>query len=204
MAEVQKKKVACLFPKISHHHSELLQFHQLPHLSSYIHVIGYAKRNPFACEQVEARLAYEFPDYYSDLVEKINFKFKDSVPVSSSKERQAWLFNGFRFLERKTREDLLNTKFICHSNVEFVGEDEVVYKHPHNRNLIKEHQSQHNAFYQFFQTPLSICELYDELVKTNHEIVHQHTKPELLDKFLDLALQNFLYDEYLMVYEIVK
>jgi len=61
-------------PEMDEEFTQVLNFHRLPYIESYIHVVGSAKRNPLACRQVEYRLRYEFPEYYERVLEFLGEK----------------------------------------------------------------------------------------------------------------------------------
>lgn len=52
--------------------SSHLNFSLVPVVYKYIHLIGNNKQSAFACEQLELRLKYEFPEYHARVVEVLN------------------------------------------------------------------------------------------------------------------------------------
>jgi len=73
-------------PEMDEEFTQVLNFHRLPSIESYVHVVGSAKRNPLACRQVEYRLRYEFPEYYERVLEFLGEKKK--VPVAFPRRKQ--------------------------------------------------------------------------------------------------------------------
>jgi len=73
-------------PEMDEEFTQVLNFHRLPSIESYIHVVGSAKRNALACRQVEYRLRYEFPEYYERVLEFLGEKKK--VPVAFPRRKQ--------------------------------------------------------------------------------------------------------------------
>ncbi len=71
MASQSQKNISCLFPVMDEEFTKVTCFHMVPKLATYIHLLGRAKKDKFAGQQVERRLRYEFPSYY----EKINSYF---------------------------------------------------------------------------------------------------------------------------------
>lgn len=199
MAEQRGKEISYLFSDISYDYSEILQFHRLPSLSSFIHVVGYAKTNPFICEQIETRLEYEFPGYYSAIKEKIAHKFPWSKSISTSSQRREWLFNAYDFMKNKTKEEILDIKFIMNKKIEYVDDEKAKLVNPHNRQMEIKYKKDHNYIYQLFSEAMSINELYEMMKKAENISIVEQPEDVIKDKFLDLALQNFLYDEFLMV-----
>lgn len=48
-------------------------FYNLPEHSKYIHTVAFLKQNPIICHSIESVLCLEFPDYYLDLVKRLDF-----------------------------------------------------------------------------------------------------------------------------------
>lgn len=63
-AKYHKKEISVLFEDMSNDFSEVLNFHLVPNYSSYIHIVGKAKWDSFANDQIILRLKMEFPEYY--------------------------------------------------------------------------------------------------------------------------------------------
>ena len=72
MCENNKIDISYIIPVLSSDYKEVLNFHRIPVLETFIHLIGCAKKSLFACEQVEFRLQYEFPEYYHYIEEFIS------------------------------------------------------------------------------------------------------------------------------------
>lgn len=64
LADERKIKIEYLLPCTSQNYIELLNISGVPQLSSFVHLIGYAKKNHYACRQMEARFRYEYPNQY--------------------------------------------------------------------------------------------------------------------------------------------
>ncbi len=102
--------------------SELMSFNLVPFEKAYIHLIGFAKNNIYACEQVEMRLKYEFPQYYAliaNLFEKSYFPTRD--------ERFSKLKSTYAFLDTVTIDAFLEKPFQLSDHVT-VNNDEAVSK----------------------------------------------------------------------------
>ena len=111
MAKAQNKIIQPLFNLKPHSEfTGLMNFDLVPKLSSYIHLMGFAKKNIYACEQIEMRLKYEFPKYYN--------YFTKLFPVSyfnSPGNRFKNLKRAYSFLAKADTNTILNQKF-CLSN----------------------------------------------------------------------------------------
>jgi len=59
----------------------VLRFHFIPFIDKYIHLVGIAKQNKIACNQLELRLKYEFPEYHKkvmDIMYSMDYKHSRS------------------------------------------------------------------------------------------------------------------------------
>lgn len=52
--------------------ARLLKFHEVPYKTKYIHPVSSFKKNTYICENVEARLKIEYPEYYYRIYNLIN------------------------------------------------------------------------------------------------------------------------------------
>ncbi len=80
LAKEQKKTVTTLMENVSHDSSSLIRFNITPIINKYVHVLGYAKKNPVACNQLEIRLKYEFPKLYNHI--NSIYKKENNISVS--------------------------------------------------------------------------------------------------------------------------
>ena len=85
--KMSNKEIAYVIPVLSHDFKEVINFHTAPVIQTFIHLIGKAKKSLLACEQVEFRLKYEFPDYYDRITEVINHEFASCI-FTSNKEQE--------------------------------------------------------------------------------------------------------------------
>lgn len=70
-ANYKCKNVTYLLGDVSNDFDETLKFHLVPKREKYIHVVGGAKKNALACEQIIMRLKIDFPSDYQQF--KQNF-----------------------------------------------------------------------------------------------------------------------------------
>lgn len=87
MASQYRKDVACLFPEMDNEFTKITCLHLVPKIATYIHLVGYAKKDKFACQQVERRLRYEFPDYYKRIQDYISTQDQEPVPIQPTFNR---------------------------------------------------------------------------------------------------------------------
>ncbi len=81
LSEKSNKKITYVIPDLSYDSKEVLNFHAVPIFQKYIHLLGATKRSPIACEQVELRLKYEFPDYYKRIAKVVDHEFAVPNPI---------------------------------------------------------------------------------------------------------------------------
>jgi hypothetical protein len=67
LAKAEGKPIHYLMESVHEDFSDLMQFNLVPRYQSYIHLVGSAKKNHFACNMIDRHLQYEFPDYYQQL-----------------------------------------------------------------------------------------------------------------------------------------
>ena len=107
LAKCEKKKI---FPflnlKPHEEFTDAMTFNLLPNVKSFIHLIGFAKKNIYACEQVEMRLRYEFPYYYQKIC-----KYFDNSYFSNADARYHNLKNTFDFMQKASINDIMKEKF---------------------------------------------------------------------------------------------
>lgn len=58
--------------------NDILRFNLVPIVEKYIHLVGGAKRNKYACQQLELRLCHEFPKEYSRITSAMNDRFPET------------------------------------------------------------------------------------------------------------------------------
>ena len=90
--------------------------HLVPKLANYIHLVGQAKKDKYACQQVERRLAYEFPEYYN----KINNYLSAQIQVITHGS-----FSFSKRTETSKNKAYLRTKALLRHLNGTVSEDDV-------------------------------------------------------------------------------
>ncbi len=181
--------------------SKVINFHTVPFTSQYVHCIGYAKRSVFACEQLEARLKYHYPEFYTELNNRLQHHFTDSsFECDFTKERFDYLFKIYEWLEGKTVEDIFNTTFQLNSTAEFIekeGAYYINYKLPQNNKLRKEKLEDWMVILLYFETETSVKELYSELSE-DEDFLKQTNKKELKDKLISFVMDKSMLLEILI------
>lgn len=121
LAKAENKNIEPLFNLKPHSEfTELMNFNLVPNFCSYIHLMGFAKKNIFACEQIEMRLKYEFPKYYAHFIKLFPKPF-----FNSPENRFEKLKKAYQFLRCSDSEAILKQKFCLSAGVKIIeGENE--------------------------------------------------------------------------------
>lgn len=97
-----------------------LNFSLVPIVYRYIHLIGNQKQSPFACEQLELRLKYEFPEKYKRVLKVIqDLEVKDE-DVKFSSERQQRLLRSLQVFYNSSLDDIRKMKIRLRTNTEII------------------------------------------------------------------------------------
>lgn len=67
LARESAKDIHYIIPKLSSTYKEVLQLNRIPVTTSFVHLVGHAKKEYYSCEQVKYRLHYEFPQQYASI-----------------------------------------------------------------------------------------------------------------------------------------
>ncbi|MFD2565592.1 DUF6734 family protein [Aquimarina rubra] len=167
IAEKNNLKVQYLFENIEPNFAEIIDLSTVPLFSKFIHCIGFAKKSIFACEQIEARLQYHFPEYFKNINTKLHRLFPDQgFDIKIEPSRLQNIFNFYDFVENITVEKLLNTKFVIQKDciIDFNAEPVTIqFTIPYNRKVDKKDLVGWHSILLYFLEPVSVQELYDEL-----------------------------------------
>ncbi|WP_348824245.1 DUF6734 family protein [Flavobacterium aestuarii] len=170
LAEKKKLDIQFLFNNVSPNFEQVLDFFSVPAYSKYIHCVGYAKKSIFATEQVEARLAYHFPEYYKALNLRLNtfFNSQEYTKSSISIERMAFLSNHYKLLDNLSIEEIFSLKFRindkCKIEIDEKGNAHIEFIVPQLCKIEKEILSGWSTILLYFKDPVTIKDLYEELI----------------------------------------
>lgn len=181
--------------------SKVVDFHTVPFLTQYVHCIGYAKKSIFACEQVEARLKYHFPEYYNHINDKLSNHFHIDFKSSFSSRRFGFLFEMYDWLENKTVNDIFNTSFKLHPDCKFSQEGDsyfIEYLIPQEDSRKKEILKDWNLILLYFEDSTTISELYEELNQDPY-FLEQNDKQVFKNKLISFIMDKVLLLEILII-----
>ncbi|WP_075341831.1 DUF6734 family protein [Tenacibaculum agarivorans] len=204
-AIAQKKQIPVQYylDHVDSDFSQVINFHTVPFKSKYVHCIGYAKKSIFACEQLEARFKYHYPDFYLQLNQNLKTHFpNDNFESDFSNQRFEYLFTIYDWLNQTSLDGIFNTQFQLNSSVEVLQENDsyyLQYSLPQNGVLQKEELKDWLAILLYFEEPTTIKELYDELCE-DEDFLKEMNKNELKNKLISFVMDKLLLLEILTVH----
>ncbi|WP_378176480.1 DUF6734 family protein [Aquimarina sp. SS2-1] len=167
IAEKNNLQVQYLFNNVQPNFVEVIDFSTVPLISKFIHCIGFAKKSIFACEQIEARLQYHFPEYHKHFKSKLHRLFpKLGFDQEIETSRLQNIFDFYDFVENITKDELFNTKFSINNNciIDFNADPITIeFTIPYNGKKDKKDLVGWHSILLYFLEPVSIQELYDDL-----------------------------------------
>jgi hypothetical protein len=189
MAQNEKKDIhSFLNLKPNEEFTDAMTFNLLPNIKSFIHLIGFAKRNVHACEQVEMRLRYEFPEYY----ERVCSLF-DNEYFPNSNKRYKDLKSIYEFMEKASVDDILKVKFNLSSNVEILVGDNIntiEYTQPQTNEKQNLELKDWNSLLEAFEEPTSAEEVLEVIGKDTNKEEYEKIKMDLIDFLTDKLMYN--------------
>ncbi len=202
ITEKNNVNVQYLFEEVAADFAEIIDFSSVPISSQYIHCIGYAKKSIFACEQIEARLSYHFPEYYQHLNTKIRKEYGDQYHTGKiSKDRLQYLHKFYTLLDNKSIDELWDTKFKINEKcrVDFKADPITVeYTIPYDQRLHKKELEGWDSILLYFLEPVSMKELYDELSQDENFMKQfQNDFSKFRNKIMSFVLEKTLLIEIL-------
>jgi hypothetical protein len=173
--------------------SEMTHFHLLPNIQSFVHLAGYAKLNPYACEQVEMRLRYEFPEYYHN----ISAHF-DKSGLARTEQRYQQLKPLFNFMQQATAETILDVPLQLANHAKIIIGNEhnsLEFTQPYSNSVQKLELINWNMLLEAFENPICGKELL--------EVITRNTPPEAYEKtknsFINFLMDKLVYDNILEI-----
>lgn len=175
----------------------VLRFHFIPFIDKYIHLVGIAKHNKIACNQLELRLKYEFPEYHKKVMDIMYSMDYNDTTSSYEKMKFNRIFKSlqkmycYKYKEIKTLKIKLYDNFSIYEE----GEEENVYLveiDPFSgkeiqRNLL---EGTDQLMY-YFAEALSIKDLI-EIVKEDFQNIHEIEFKQLEENIISMVFEEIL------------
>jgi hypothetical protein len=204
MALEQNKHIRFLRNQVDASFSQVMDFHVLPVLDDYIHAVGYAKRMIYACEQVEARLRYQYPQVYARVSARLQaMPEPDEASITPlSEERYAYLTRLYEILAKSDWNDLLQRKYVLNPTTEIAndtntGEPALMYYPPQTNKPELLELEGWNALLAHFEEPQSTASITAILLE-DPDIAAVYTKEELEQKVFSFVMDKVMYTEVLL------
>src|SRR5690606_28223200 len=106
--------------------NHILRINMVPLVYKYIHLLGAYKQNYYACEQLELRMKYEFPDHYRLISTAINEQFPGLANDNANTERKEKLLEAIHIIYTNSLSDIENMKVRIKEGCEIISAQEFV------------------------------------------------------------------------------
>jgi len=200
IAEKNNIPVSYYLENVDSDFSKVINFHTVPFQSQYVHCIGYAKKSFFACEQVEARLKYHFPEFYDKLNNRLAKYFdENSFQSDITPERMDFLFNLYDWVSNKSVDDISNTTFKLNPSCKIIEENDSYFlEHivPQTKNFQRQELKDWNVILLYFEEPTTINQLYEDLSE-DENFLKNTNKETLKEKLISFVMDKTMLLEIL-------
>jgi hypothetical protein len=163
--------------------------------------VGYAKKSLQVCEQIQARLAYEYPRQFEHLKRLIseNQILEDS-DLTISEQRKTFLNKTYHWLSNESWNRIIDTKFVLNKNCRFEElANEVLelhYTSPLNQAKEKILIEDWDFILCYFEKPTTIKKIVKELL-LDESLSANFTKEQLTEKVFSFVMDRCIYHEIL-------
>ncbi len=183
----------------------IMRFNLVPFLDKYVHLIGFAKMNTYACEQIELRFEHEFPKTYNEINKKIEARYPgQKVDLAKDINRNYKQGVILKSMYSLSLEDLLNQKIKLSDNV-MINEGSLENGDPLfsitvqrvARGNDEEHELMgRDELLVYFDSPVSINEMLEELAAESDSIDNDDWENQKF-KLIDFVTEKMVIDGYL-------
>ncbi|MCX2485017.1 DUF6734 family protein [Pedobacter sp. MR2016-24] len=166
----------------------VLRFNLVPFIDKYIHLIGIAKQNTLACEQLELRLKYEFPLYHQKVVEYLrNNNWETTDSLSSANISNENTYKLFDIIYNKSLEEILDIPIKLKQEFNLItkkgeGKSSKIFlqkNDSHDDVLFSRELAGINEIMLHFTSPISMNDLIEGLDKGSKDF--EYLKFKLID-----------------------
>ncbi|MBF4518771.1 hypothetical protein IRZ71_20645 [Flavobacterium sp. ANB] len=175
----------------------VLRFHFIPFIDKYIHLVGIAKHNKIACNQLELRLKYEFPEYHKkvmDIMDSMDYEDSSSTYERMKSDR---IFKAlpkvyhYKYEEIKTIKIKLYDNFSIHEE----GDEEnffLIEIDPFSGKEIQKILLEGtDQLMYYFTESLSINELI-EIIRGDFQNINEIEFKQLEENILSMVFEEIL------------
>ncbi len=182
--------------------TEAMKFHIVPAKEYYIHTVGYAKKSLQVCEQIQARLQYEYPkqfEYLNALISENQLLEKSNLTISD--HRKTFLYEIYDWLRDESWNRMIDTKFVLNKNCSFeeLPDErlELHYISPQNQTKEKILIEDWDFILGYFEKPTTIKKVVKELL-LDESLSANFTKEQLAEKVFSFVMDRCIYHEILV------
>jgi hypothetical protein len=182
--------------------TEAMKFHIVPAKEYYIHTVGYAKKSLQVCEQIQARLQYEYPKQFEQLnalISKNQLLEKSNLTISDN--RKTFLYKMYDWLRDESWGRMIDTKFTLnkHCSFEELPDErlELHYISPQNQTKEKILIEDWDFILGYFEKPTTIKKVVKALL-LDESLSANFTKEQLTEKVFSFVMDRCIYHEILM------
>lgn len=186
----------------------VLRFHLTPIIDKYIHLVGVAKQNKFACQQLELRLKYEFPEYHKrvlDLLPSTGFEIKNSK-TNYDKLKDERVYRAIKKIYTTDLESIKNTKIQLCNNFKFFEQvDEskgtkytMIENNPFTNEEVKTEILKSDKILLYFEEPTCINGVieyinkdFKDLSKKEYSLIENNIMDIIFEKIVTLGTLEF-------------
>ncbi len=197
--------ISYYLPELLQPFEEVVRFNLLPNVSHYIHAIGDFKQKEWICGEIELRLRFEFPEYYSKLLKRFNLQPLVIPDKLSRRKSVRRAFSIYEYLEKSSKELLWQKKFCLNPAFSYAiveKEKSAFSKLAYDRELVFCRGAQNSdliiplrnwdSLLQYFQQPNSACDLFSRVYGVLKE--EGMTVERASEKLLCFITRKWLYD----------
>lgn len=182
--------------------TEAMKFHIVPAKEYYIHTVGYAKKSLQVCEQIQARLQYEYPkqfEYLNALISENQLLEKSNLTISD--HRKTFLYKMYDWLRDESWNRMIDTKFVLNKNCSFeeLPDErlELHYISPQNQTKEKILIEDWDFILGYFEKSTTIKKVVKELL-LDESLSANFTKEQLAEKVFSFVMDRCIYHEILV------
>lgn len=166
MAKKRNLDVKFLLSSVSPSFAELIRFHMIPNLSSYIHIIGTYKQDATVLWSLERTLRRFYPTIYNRINSLVNFS-SDTCAMDFSKER---------YLEAIRKTSIHTLRFRLSRKYD------IQYKQSHNSTVILQYADKKTNITQ----EITMQEIHRDILEFNRE------RSNSLSQILDFVASKYM------------
>ncbi len=205
LAEEQGRNVQYLIDvPVEESFKAVVRFNLVPFIDKYVHLVGYAKQNNYACEQMELRFKYEFPYEFKRISAKISEAFPETneyavadnnriqriekairilynSSIDDIKRKKVQLITGCSIREEDGEEEGEKRFFLCQENMNSLSQENSTPLVGMDELLV------------YFDAPISMNEFLYELKQEDKDI-DEKTFAEQEFRLIDFVTEKIAID----------